>query len=66
MKPDYKKNMAAILFLRGRLRFHREDGTPGETATAPSALIAFSGHDAEVLEAVNIPGYIVTQRARTP
>ena len=59
-------NMAAILFLRGRLRFHREDGTPGETATAPSALIAFSGHDAEVLEAVNIPGYILTQRTRTP
>lgn len=34
-----------ILFIRGRLRFHRPDGTPGETATAPSALVAYSERD---------------------
>ena len=34
-----------ILFLRGRLHFHRPDGTPGETATAPSALVAYSERD---------------------
>ena len=34
-----------ILFLRGRLRFCRPDGTPGETATAPSALVAYSEQD---------------------
>lgn len=34
-----------ILFLRGRLRFCRQDGTPGETATAPSALVAYSERD---------------------
>ena len=34
-----------ILFLRGRLRFHHPDGTPGETATAPSALVAYSEND---------------------
>ena len=52
-------NFSAILFLRGRLRFHRADGTPGETATAPSALIAFSDRDAQRLEAVEIPGYVI-------
>ena len=34
-----------ILFLRGRLRFHRPDGTQGETASAPSALVAYSERD---------------------
>lgn len=34
-----------VLFLRGRLRFCRPDGTPGETAPAPSALIAYSQQD---------------------
>ena len=34
-----------ILFLRGRLRFCHPDGTPGETATAPSALVAYSKQD---------------------
>lgn len=34
-----------ILFLRGRLRFHKPDGTPGETATAPSALVAYTEQD---------------------
>ena len=60
-------NAASILFLRGRLRFCREDGTPGETATAPSALIAFSQEDAHVLvdaadPFVNfLPGYLMIQ-----
>ncbi len=31
----------AILFIRGRLRFCHQDGTPGTTATAPSALVAY-------------------------
>lgn len=34
-----------ILFLRGRLRFHRPDGTQGATASAPSALVAYSERD---------------------
>ena len=34
-----------ILFLRGRLRFHRPDGTQGEAASAPSALVAYSERD---------------------
>ena len=31
----------SILFIRGRLRFHRQDGGVVTTATAPSALIAY-------------------------
>jgi hypothetical protein len=38
-------NAYDIMFLRGRLRFCRPDGTPGETATAPSALVAYSEQD---------------------
>ena len=34
-----------ILFLRGRIRFYKADGTPGETAPAPSALVAYTEHD---------------------
>lgn len=48
-------NATSILFLRGRLRFHRSDGTPGEAATAPSALIAFSEDDAQVLKCATDP-----------
>ena len=58
-------NMTAVMFLRGRLRFHKADGTSGETATAPSALIAFSEIDAAKLVVVNIPGYTVTRGSAT-
>lgn len=56
----------AILFLRGRLRFCRQNGTPGETATAPSALVAFSRSDAALLstvaESYELPGFFVLTR----
>ena len=48
-------NATAILFLRRRLRFCKHDGTPGETATAPSALIAFSEYDAALLTRLSDP-----------
>lgn len=32
---------SALCFIRGRLRFHRPDGSPGATAPSPSLLIAF-------------------------
>lgn len=32
---------SSILFLRGRLRFCRQDGQPGDAATAPSALVGY-------------------------
>lgn len=32
---------SALCFIRGRLRFHRPDGTAGDTAPSPSLLVAF-------------------------
>lgn len=53
---------SAILFLRGRLSFCHVDGTRGGTAGAPSALIAFGGGQAEMLERCGLPGYFVRLR----
>ena len=38
-------NVCGILFLRGRIKFCRPDGTPANTACAPSALVAYSERD---------------------
>ena len=38
-------NMYAALFLRGRVKFCYPDGTPANTASAPSALVAYSELD---------------------
>lgn len=40
----------ALVFLRGRLRFCRVDGTPGNTSPAPSALVTFDNRDADFLK----------------
>ena len=48
-----------ILFLRGRLRFCRPDGTPGETATAPSALVAYSKQDFDRLRESGLAGALL-------
>lgn len=51
----------AILFLRGRLRFHSADGRRATgNAGAPSALIAYGKSDANALAASGIPGALVT------
>jgi hypothetical protein len=49
----------AILFMRGRIRFHRPDGQRGDSASAPSALIAFGEDDAIALAASGIEGKLV-------
>ena len=48
-----------ILFLRGRIRFFRPDGTPGDTATAPSALVAYSRKDFDRLRESGLAGTIL-------
>jgi hypothetical protein len=42
-----------ILFLKGRLRFYRPDGVRGDSAGAPSALIAYGGGNAKVLQSLD-------------
>lgn len=51
-----------ILFVQGRIRFYRTDGTPGETAPAPSALVAYSEKDLYLLRYSGIQGALVSAR----
>lgn len=51
----------AVMFLRGRLNFHYVDGRRSKAnAGAPSALIAYGERDAQILRAVEWPGYVVS------
>lgn len=49
----------AMLFIAGRLKFHRVDGTEGGCAAAPSVLIAYDESNAERLESSGIAGAFV-------
>lgn len=58
---------AAVLFLHGRLRFHRPDGSledrdggGGNSSGAPSCLVAYGTRDAEMLRGCALPGTFVT------
>ena len=44
------------LFVKGRIRFYKADGTPGETSPAPSAIIAYSEDDYAALQFCGIEG----------
>lgn len=47
----------AVLFLKGRLRFHNEDGTRAKgNAGAPSVLVAYGTHDSQLLYRCNLAG----------
>lgn len=49
---------SAILFMRGRLKFHHVDGTPAKnSAGAPSVLIAYGEQSARMLEQSTIDGF---------
>lgn len=51
---------SALLFLRGRLRFHRADGTVGRSnAGAPSVLIAYGAECTDRLRLCGLPGALV-------
>lgn len=56
----------ALLFIKGRLKFHRPDGTIGLAAAAPSVLIAYGERNVQALERVaasgEIPGRVVRLR----
>jgi len=45
-----------ILFLKGRLKFHKPDGELGGTAGSPSVLIAYGEAEAEVLKSCKLNG----------
>ena len=53
----------SILFLKGRLFFHRPDGAKAEhNAGAPSCLIAYGAADTDVLAECGLPGQLVSLR----
>lgn len=49
----------AVLFIRGRLKFYRVDGTQGQSAGAPSILIAYDEDNARALEESGIDGKFI-------
>lgn len=49
----------SVLFLRGRLRFCHADGTPGQSCPTPSALVAYSEYDTEILSKSGIKGTLI-------
>jgi hypothetical protein len=60
---DYVWDRAsAILFIKGRLKFHYPDGKEGESAGSPSVLIAYGDNEAEVLRNCTIPGRFIDLR----
>ncbi len=52
-------NAEAIMFVRGRIKFYRPDGTQGESPGCGSVLIAFGRDNADALERSNIPGKFI-------
>lgn len=57
---DYVWDKAdAILFLKGRLKFHKPDGSEGNTAGSPSVLIAYGSQEAANLESCGLPGKFI-------
>lgn len=49
----------SILFLEGRLKFHKPCGEAGNSANAPSCLISYSEDDTEALRSSGIKGKLV-------
>jgi len=49
----------SVLFLKGRLKFYRVDGTRGQNANAPSCLVSYTEFDTTMLEISNLPGQLV-------
>ena len=49
----------AILFLKGRIRFYKPDGTLGGTAGSPSVLIAYGDSEVTRLETCGLAGKLV-------
>tara|TARA_R110002153_G_scaffold17782_2_gene61915 strand:+ start:243 stop:761 length:519 start_codon:yes stop_codon:yes gene_type:complete len=48
-----------IMFLRGRLKFHKPDGTVGGTAGAPSCLIAYGDGNLQALRDCELDGVVL-------
>jgi len=52
-------NAAGMMFMRGRIKFYKPDGTQGDSSGCGSVLVAFGKENAEILKHSNIPGVYV-------
>jgi hypothetical protein len=56
----------SLLFKKGRIRFHREDGSLAGTPGAPSVFVSYSEEDTAILAASGIAGKLVFLRQNSP
>lgn len=49
----------SVLFIKKRLKFYHVDGTQGDSAGAPSVLVAYGERNTEVLRQCSIPGKFI-------
>lgn len=52
-------NATAILFVRGRIKFYRPDGTQGGSPGCGSVLVSFGDENADALGSSGIPGKFI-------
>lgn len=57
--PWVWEHAAAVLFLRGRVKFYNVDGSQGGTAGAPSVLIAYGDRNVQALRDSKLDGRLV-------
>ena len=63
---DYVWDRAdAVLFLKGRLKFHRPDGSLASTAGSPSVLIAYGEKEVQFLRDCGLRGKLVLLKSDT-
>jgi hypothetical protein len=49
----------AIMFLKGRVKFYRPDGTQGQSSGSPSCLIAYGPNNVQALYESNLEGVVI-------
>jgi hypothetical protein len=54
------RKAAGIFFFEGRIKFYHCDGTEGDTANAPSCLVAYSQEDFDSIKRSGLSGKAVT------
>jgi hypothetical protein len=55
-------NAFAILYLKGRVKFHHVNGVQADASGAPSILVAFDHANADVLENCSLEGFFARLR----
>jgi len=54
----------SILFIKGRINFHYQDGRVGDRANAPSILIGYNEYNSDMIEQSGIQGHHISLRPK--